>query len=363
MAKILVVDDERLIRDYIVELLQFAGFETLSAKNGEEGLKTAIEQVPDAIVSDVTMPGLDGFGFLDALRANRTTNTIPVIMLTAISDFDHVRQGMTGGAADYLSKTVSPNDLIAAVNTQLEKQKIIRQKHDTDLRILRKNIVYALPHEFRTPLSIIMGYGVMLESNYEDTKPSELLQASAAITKASQRLEKLIENYLVYAQVELIADDPEQVVALRNHITRDVSVVIASSAQEIAGIHNRSSDLKLELVSGGLRISEHDLKKIVEEIVDNAFKFSNATTSVCIKSQLEKNEYVITVTDEGIGVKEEQIKMMGAFMQFERTLHEQQGVGLGFSIARRLSQLYNGNIELCSQFNQGTTVTIMLPIG
>jgi two-component system, sensor histidine kinase and response regulator len=358
MVKVLVVDDEKLIRDYIVESLQFAGFETISACNGEEGLKVALEQIPDAIVSDLMMPKLDGFGLLDALRSDTKTNTIPVIMMTAVSDPQHVREGMTGGAADYLSKTSSPVDLISAVKTQLAKQAVIQAKMDTNLRLLRKNIIYALPHEFRTPLSLIMGYSNLLLSDYENAKADDILVASESIVKASQRLERLIENYLVYAQVELIAHDADEIKALRNHITKDVSTVIASAAREKSEGYGRSPDLKLELQTRALQIADRDLQKIIQEVVDNAFKFSEAGTPVKVRSYVSESGYEIVISDQGSGMTQEQIEQMGAFMQFERTLQEQQGVGLGFSIARRLSELYNGQIQLDSRPGRGTTVTI-----
>lgn len=363
MAKVLVVDDEKLIRDYIVESLQIAGFETISAINGEEGLKAAVEHIPDAIVSDLMMPKMDGFGLLDALRANTKTNTIPVIMMTAISDSQHIRQGMTGGAADYLSKTVSPLDLISAVNTQLEKQAAIQAKHDTNLRLLRKNIIYSLPHEFRTPLGLIMGYGNLLLSDYENAKPSDVLLASESIVRASQRLEHLIENYLVYAQLELIAQDEKEMQALRNHLTDDVHAIIANTAHDKANNSGRLADLKLDLNVRALQIAGHDLKKIIDELVDNAFKFSEAGTPVCLKSQITDSDYIITISDQGVGIAPEQVKQMGAFMQFERTLLEQQGVGLGFAIALRLTELYHGRITINSELKRGTTVTIAFPSG
>jgi signal transduction histidine kinase len=363
VTTILVVDDEKATRDFLVDTLKLGGFETLTAADGEAGLRAIHQQMPDLIIADVRMPNLNGFEFLEALRANPKTNTIPVIMLTAVKATENMRTSMLAGAADYLVKPVSPGDLLAAINTQLDKQAAIAEKHDTTLKLLRKNIIYALPHELRTPLHLISGYASLLAADYQTVKPEAVLDAAQAILGASDRLQRLIENYLVYAQLELIADDPEQVRALRNQFTRDVSAIMAVEAARKAKQVGRSADLHLELTPQAMRITEQNLKKLIVELVDNAFKFSKPGQAVKIHAVREGNIYRITITDEGVGMTPEQVRGLGGgFTQFERALREQQGVGLGFSVARRLIELHEGSIQIESAPQHGTSLTICLPI-
>ena len=97
-------------------------------------------------------------------------------------------------------------------------------------------------------------------------------------------------------------------------------------------------------------------------ILDNAFKFSNTGQPVRIEGLREKDFYVIAISDEGRGMAEEQLQQLGAFVQFDREQYEQQGLGLGLTIARRLAELHRGTLRLESSPEEGTTVWVWLPL-
>ena len=362
MPKILVIDDDAMPRDTIVKLLKFSGYETLEARDGRSGIQLAGEHLPDLVISDVRMPIVTGFDVLEGLRANPDTNAIPIVFVSALNDIKAIREGMNAGADDYLGKPYSADELLRVVDTQLKKKTLVHDKFDTSLKLLRKNITYALPHELRTPLSLILGYGQILESDYRTVKPEEVLESAQIIVKAGNRLQRLIENYLVYAQIEMIQDDPQEVEQLRNHIIKDVAPIIEKIAQKIAAKYKRGEDLSLDLCHLALRISEPNLKKIVDELVDNAFKFSAKGSKVVIKTLHEQDTFKLYIRDYGRGMTAEQIKSLGAYMQFNRALFEQQGLGLGFTLAQRLVELHNGKLRIESRLDQGTAVGIEMSI-
>jgi two-component system, sensor histidine kinase and response regulator len=362
MPKILVIDDDAMPRDTIIKLLKFSGYETLEARDGRTGIQLAAEHLPDLVISDIRMPIVNGFDVLEGLRANPNTNAIPVVFVSALNDIKAIREGMNAGADDYLGKPYSGEELLRVVDTQLKKKNLVHDKFDTSLKVLRKNIIYALPHEFRTPLSLILGYGQILESDYKTIKPEELLESAQVIVSAGNRLQRLIENYLVYAQIELIQGDPNEVEQLRNYIIKDVAQIIEKVAGKIAAKYQRTADLTLDLCPLALRISEPNLKKIVEELVDNAFKFSAKGSKVVIKSAHEKDSFKFYIRDYGRGMTTEQIKSLGAYMQFNRALFEQQGLGLGFTLAQRLVELHSGKLRIESRPDQGTAIGIEMPL-
>lgn len=119
--KILVVEDEVGIRGNLVMLLRMEGFELLEAANGEMGLALARQEMPDLILSDVMMPELDGYGFLQALRADPQTAAIPFIFLTARSDRSDRRRGMNLGADDYLGKPFTRDEVLEAVHARIKR--------------------------------------------------------------------------------------------------------------------------------------------------------------------------------------------------------------------------------------------------
>jgi CheY-like chemotaxis protein len=111
MTKILVIEDEELLRANTIQILEFEDFHTIAAENGLMGVQLAPEQIPDLILCDVMMPKLDGYGVLVALRQNPATAGIPFIFTTAKSSKADLRQGMGLGADDFLTKGASRNKI------------------------------------------------------------------------------------------------------------------------------------------------------------------------------------------------------------------------------------------------------------
>ena len=121
MKKILVVEDEASIRLNITLMLKGEGYTVDSAEDGGAGIEHARSFAPDLIVSDVMMPKLDGFGMLEALRADPRFADTPFIFLTALNDRTSMRRGMNLGADDFLNKPFTRDELIDAVNSRLKK--------------------------------------------------------------------------------------------------------------------------------------------------------------------------------------------------------------------------------------------------
>jgi DNA-binding response OmpR family regulator len=117
--KVLVIEDDTHLRSDLIEILGFEGYAALGAENGHDGLLLAQEHRPNLIICDITMPVLDGFGVIAALREDLQTADIPVIFLSARSEQHFVQKGLQLGAAAYVSKPYDPKDLLAAVQAQI----------------------------------------------------------------------------------------------------------------------------------------------------------------------------------------------------------------------------------------------------
>ncbi len=134
MNKILVIEDEELVRENILELLDAEGFDTINAPNGTIGVELATKQKPDLIICDVMMPDIDGYGVLSTLRQNLETATIPFIFLTAKADKSDFRQGMNLGADDYLTKPYEPGELLGIIATRLKKKQAIAVEYNRTVK-------------------------------------------------------------------------------------------------------------------------------------------------------------------------------------------------------------------------------------
>ena len=131
MKKILVIEDQEIIRENIVKLLKAEGFDVTGAENGAQGLNAAVSNLPDVILCDVMMPELDGYGVLVALRSNPVTATVPFVFLTGKADRSEMRQGMELGADDYLTKPFTKAELVGAISSRLKKQEAVAEKYHT----------------------------------------------------------------------------------------------------------------------------------------------------------------------------------------------------------------------------------------
>jgi two-component system, sensor histidine kinase and response regulator len=201
----------------------------------------------------------------------------------------------------------------------------------------------------------------MLATSAATLKPGDISEMGQEILQSGQRLERLIENFLIYAQLELIAADPKNVNALRIGKTEQPVSLIKKIAGAQAVQAVRLNDLKIEAVDVSVPMSEEYFSKVVNELVQNAFKFSEAGSPVQVRLAETFNGVELSVTDQGPGFSTEQIRRIGAYVQFDRKMQDQQGLGMGLVIAKRLAELHGGALAIEGRKGLGTTVTVKLP--
>ncbi len=338
-------------------VLETQGFVVYTAGDGAVGVEEARRLLPDLILCDVRMPGGDGFEALSALRKDHATAHIPFIFLSGAVDKGNMRQGMELGADDYLTKPFSFEELIGAVNSQLKKQEVARELSEKKLRKLSGNISLALPHELLTPLHGILGLASLMMEDYERMKPHEIFDYARSIHESGQRLNRLIENFLAYSRIELVASDPAKVEALRLSGQVQVYDAVQEVFARLAKRYGRETDLVMLVEEVTIPVETDNFKKICEELLDNAFKFSQPGTQVRVTGTLDNGLFTMSVTNQGRGMTSEQIAHIGAHMQFERQHYEQQGSGLGLIIAKRLTELYGGGFHIQSTPGESTVVS------
>src|SRR5689334_9822747 len=165
VAKILVIDDETILRNEVIDWLSFEGHEVIAAENGVVGVEQAIEWRPNLIICDVTLPYLDGFGVLLEIRSNAALAQAPFIFVTARATHDDIRHGMSLGADDYVTKPFTRMQILEAVKSQLEKfdareqvyqQQILQLQaalaQEQEQQFLKTRLVAMFSHDFRNPL-------------------------------------------------------------------------------------------------------------------------------------------------------------------------------------------------------------------
>lgn len=358
MKTILVIEDEKLILESISDYLTDEGYLCLSASNGSNGIQIAKDKIPDLILCDIKMPGITGHQVLQNLRSDTRTSTIPFIFLSAMVNKDDIRKGMLLGADDYLTKPFRPEELLNAVRIRLEKYSELKRKID----VLKDSISHALPHELQTPLVTIIGYAEMLSDKFKDGEDEEVLEFSEAIHEAGIRLNRLIKNFIFYQKLEHMSANPQSIPTNNSHLEL-TSQMIEDICYKVAKRFDRQSDLVVTAEAVNINIPQTYFFLLIEELVDNAFKFSEQGTEVNVSGKRNSKQYKILVTDHGRGMTDEQMASIGAYLQFERGKYEQQGMGLGLTISKKIVEIYGGEIKTESKYGEFTKVVVSLPIG
>ncbi|MEN6510599.1 MAG: response regulator [Chloroherpetonaceae bacterium] len=363
MKKILIIDDAPFILESTKALLQFEGYEVITAKDGQEGLDLLALEKPDLILCDIAMPNVDGYSVLKTIKSNPSLSRIPFIFLTAFTERQNIRTGMQLGADDFLVKPYSRDELISSINTQLQKSSLQSQAIAEKLQEVNYSVTQVLPHEFRTILNQIMGSAKFMKSNANRISPEEIIDLVDDIIESTKRLLTITENYLIYARIQSISANDEEIEQLLAFTTVEPAAILYDTAGFIASKYSRVSDLivNADIYEISISMASESYHKIISELIDNAFKFSEAGTPVEVSADISDEKFIIQIKDHGRGISQKQIEDIDALVQFERNIFEQQGVGLGLIIAKKLTELHRGVFNIESQEGKGTTITLSLP--
>lgn len=361
---ILLVEDNKRLKKNLLFMLQMRGFETIGAENGKEALAIVKEHRPDLIISDVMMPDMNGHDLLVALRTLGTTLTIPLIFLTAKGNMIDIRFGMMLGADDYLVKPVDLEELVKVINTRLiqhERQKLLLAAQTESVQ---RHLLAVLPHELRTPLSGIIGAATLIQSEIATLTKAEIVELNDCVLSSSRRLARITENFLLYAHIRLLLENPAFVPIIADFPLVGVQHLLHEVILSVAEGCSRINDVEVVLFDAVLGVTQRHIERAVSEICLNAFAFSPMDTTVRVTSRTLGSLYVIDILNEGRGMNEEQIQLvkqsLSTFVQFDRSSFEQQGTGLGLTLTRSIVALYDGYFDIVSDSTQ-TTVSIGFP--
>ncbi len=365
MTQVLVIEDEPGIRGNILDLLEAEGFTTSSAENGVQSLQVIrAGQLPDLIICDVMMPELDGYGVLAELRKDPATAAIPFIFLTAKADRSDLRHGMELGADDFITKPFTREDLLNAVSSRLIRAQAVHDHTEAGFEQLKQQIGTMLAHELRTPLTTVMGYTELALEDIQTLPPEQLLNFLQQIKQGSARLARLVEDLLLLAQIDTGQIDQDFQATVKP--CRDLADVIDralevyQSAAQAQGLH---IETEIEANLPTVNLSPPLFTSALGHLVANGLKFSKGrAASVTVAARRAGAGVDIAVIDHGVGIAADEIPFLfKRFYQVNRAHSEQQGAGLGLTVALELIRKHGGDIQVESVLGSGSTFTIHLP--
>jgi signal transduction histidine kinase len=386
-ARILLVDDNADMRDYLQRLLrQYYTVEAVAT--GSEALAAAREQLPDLVLSDVMMPGLDGFEFLQALRADPRTETVPVILLSARSGEDASIKGLQAGANDYLVKPFSARELLARVRARLEISQMHRaslnrerehamsqQKLADENALLyqqaqeavrdRDNLLSMVSHDLKNPLTAIKGYTQLLKRSVDKLHLPEKEALATGVTRieaTAVRMTTIIDELLDLAQLHIgqslvLKRESVDLVTLSQQIVRE--------QQHTTLLHSLQLEAEVPELVG--QFDPARLERVLTNLISNAIKYDPKGKPINIRVSQEERDgssyAILEVRDHGIGIPtSDQPHIFEQFHRAGNVVSSMRGTGVGLASVRQIVELHGGTIHVTSQEGQGSTFTVRLPL-
>lgn len=359
--RILVVDDTIENIQLLGSFLQKDGYQLNVAQNGIQALDAVKAMPPDLILLDIMMPGMDGYETCERLKSSPETKDIPIIFLTAKVEPQDIVKGFAMGAVDYLTKPFNVEELLARVSTHLQlqraKQEIKKQNQELkEAAKLREDIERIIRHDLRAPLNPIITYSQMMrmKENLSERgkKYLKIIEDSGHnmmnMINLSLELFKMERGGYHFRPVPInIIGVIEKIEIVVDELRKDKKIQIKKQ------INNRPID-----ENDTFNIQGEDLLcySMMANLIKNAVEASPKGGTVLIELIREKRG-VIRIHNQGAVPEEIYDRFFNKYVTSGKTA----GTGLGTYSAKLIAEIQNGQIDMTSSAEKGTTITIRLP--
>jgi len=358
-ARILVIDDEEMVRKSCSRILAEEGNIVVTAENGDIGLKLFREFHPDLVLIDLKMPGKGGMEVLQEIES--VDPKVVKIVITGYSIVSSAVEAMKEGAYDFVPKPFTPEEILLIIARGLEKRRLVLESDAlrAEQEKIRRNMISLVAHELRSPLAAAVQY---LELILEGMAGEISLETKDMINHSNMRLRELLEllsrwlNIATFDQVKMARHFQE--IALSD-VVREAIEVLKSLAEEKEVKLTLDIPMNLSPIQG----SKIPLEEIFTNLISNAIKYNKAGGWVKVKLSEQDCKIWAEVSDNGLGIsKEHVLRIFDEFYRVDgRRNASIKGSGLGLSIVKKIIDAHNGTIDVKSRLGEGTTFTLSFP--
>lgn len=348
LSRILIVDDNPS-NIFVLEEMLIDSYHVETAESGKEALDIAADFLPDLVLLDIMMPGIDGYETCRRMRKNPVFSGMKIVMVSAKAMKSERLQGYEAGADDYVTKPFDEDELLAKVRVY------VRLKAAEDVGHIKSSMYALLKHEHRTPLQGILLPVQELRTN-SDLDAQESAMFLEMIEQNTRRLQRMFEKVHTLGEMKAKHWDFELVETNVNAMVRQVI------EEKKTRISTCDMTMHTELPEKTLcAIDPKQISWVVAELLDNAVQFSPLEAPVTVKVGQDNGEYTITVSDQGDGIDTALLPHVFEAFGHPDGMHHTKGYGLSLAIARQIMLAHHGSIEIKSSKGQGTSVTLRLP--
>ncbi len=367
--KILVVDDEpgirmgtkRILQNFKVDypfMDEHIEFVVLEAGTGEEGIELIDSEMPDIILLDNKLPGIQGVEVLEYVK--KKLYDIVVVMITSYASLELAVKATRDGAYDFIPKPFTPQELRSSIEN-ITKQLFLKrmtQKMNKEGKLIRFQFLSVLSHELKAPINAIEGYIKMMKDKQFGENISAYEEMIDRSLEGINGMRSLIMDLLDLTKIE--SGKPVQNLQEVN-LTRIARISVDTmrpyAIQKDVDIYlNTREDVSFQA-------DPNEIEIIFNNLISNAVKYNKTGGRVDIFIEQQQDFTILQVSDTGIGITEDDKGKL--FQDFVRIKNQKTrnitGSGLGLSILKKIVDMYHGEIDIQSIPDKGTTFTIKLP--
>jgi len=369
VLKVLVIDDEPGIRSGVSRILnnfhvtypfmdEDYTFEVIEAATGEEGITILDRDMPDILLLDNKLPGIQGVDVLEYVR--KRNYDIVVAMITSYASLDVAIRATRDGAIDFIPKPFTPQELKSSIENITKQQylKRITHKLKQEGKKIRYQFLSVLSHELKAPLNALEGYLRMMQEKQAGERIEDYATPIERSLQRIQGMRNLIMDLLDFTKIRLERKEEKiQEVNLAEIASGAIITVQPYAIQMDVSIN---LDVRSDAV---IMADPDDMEIVFNNLISNAVKYNKIGGKAEITIDSSDTEAILIFSDTGIGITKNDTENL--FTEFVRIKNEKtrniSGSGLGLSIVKKVVELYNGTIKVDSAPDIGTVFTIRLP--
>lgn len=353
-ASILIVDDEPNNFDVIETFLYNENYQLYYAQNGHKAI-TSLERVePDVILMDVMMPEMDGLETCRLIKQNPRWQTVPIIMVTALTSKEDLARCLSAGADDFISKPINGLELRSRVHSMLR----IKYQYDQVQELLqwRQDMVNMMVHDLRNSLtSMILSAHILKYPNLPLEK--QKLKVNQIIS-AGEELQSMIDGLLIMAKLESgkmgLNYSEVEIYSFCQSVVKEFTAIAENKNIQFISV--------LPKPGSSIKVDEPIFRRIINNIVSNAVKFSPANSKIILRANyLADGLAKFEIVDFGPGVKKELQEKIFDKYEIGTKINNTSQTGLGLAFCKMAIEAHGGKITLQDNHPQGSIFTVEVP--
>lgn len=386
---LLIIDDNPTNLSILFEYLTNYGFKVFVALDGETALEQLEYTKPDLILLDVMMPGMDGFETCNRLKINPTTQNIPVIFLTALSDTVDKVQGFKIGAVDYITKPIQHEEVLSRIQTHLTIRKLQEKLEEKNQELARLNqnlealveartkqlihqektaiigrLTQGMIHNLRTPIQTIFLYRDIAETVAVEHSKQSLFNFIKKMAQAAQQINQLMDNLMYKSRLDQTIELVQ--ININEFLQRELDLFEANPYFKYKIKKQYLFDENLP----SLFLVYADISLVFDNLINNALDamWERKNQELTITTRQDQERVYIDFKDTGCGIAPENLsKIFEPFYTSKPPKGEETvvgaptGTGLGLHTCVEILKDFGGKITVTSEVEQGSTFTIVLP--